>query len=172
MVARDPLISLASLRFFKLANVTSDQFLAGFRQRVYGAQFSFGTYEARPPKVVQLIRTAGFYSGVVHHAFSPNRVLLRLDHPKFRYGESVPRTSKLLGNAQSLLVLRGMFLPHTLLAASIGRHLAEIVGSDERRFFLSRHAKIVDAVVHGAAPNIELILTDKWMKLSRFLQLL
>lgn len=175
MIWRDPLISLTALRFFKLAGVSPDQFLAGFRRRADGARMDLDSGQNKPPKVAQLIdhRRHGGACGV-HHLIRPHACYLYSITSDFIFSESDWEAPDFEGTNHAILTLHRQRIPQTVLTALVGRPLTDLVGSDQARFFLSRHTRILaaDIVPEGSSTAVELVLGDKWMPLSRFLKLL
>lgn len=172
MIARDPIISLASLRLFKLAGITADQFLAGLQPRVWGAHIDFSTSAAQPPKVVRVINAAGYSGGSLHHSVGSRAIFLQLFHRDLVYSEGKMEMPEFYGTKHAVLTLRRQALPHTLLAGIVGRHLTDVVGSDKKLFFNSTHARILAAAreEQDGDTDLEIVLADKWMPLSRFLR--
>lgn len=148
MLERDPLISLTTLRFFKLAGVSRAQFLAGFRERTYNCG--------------------------VEHEDRLNVSYLCAFTSDFIFIESDWLAPEFEGAHHAILTLDQQSIPETVLTAPVGRPLTDLIGGGRQRFFLSRHTCILAAaaVSEDNGPALELVLGDKWMPLSRFLKLL
>ncbi|RUN78435.1 hypothetical protein EJC47_00735 [Sphingomonas sp. TF3] len=174
VVRCDPLISLTALRFFKLAGVNRDQFLAGFRQRIDGAQIDLQVRTAKAPKVARLIAACGYdYVGGLRQDLASNVLQLSFATSDFRFTECVWPSPEIEGTNHAILTLYRQQIPETVLLALIGRPLTDLVGG-RKQFFLSRHTRIraASTFVEDGDPALELFLGDKWMPFSRFLKLL
>ena len=175
MLRRDPLISLTAFRFFKLAGVNPEQFLAGFRPRVDGARMNLDSGQNKPPKVAQLIDHRGHGGACgLQHLIRPGACHLYSITSDVIFSESDWEVPDFEGTNHAILTLHRQRIPQTVLTALVGRPLTDLVDSDQGRFFLSRHTCILaaDIVPEGRSTVVELVLGDKWMQLSRFLKLL
>ncbi|RYY28395.1 MAG: hypothetical protein EOP62_04165 [Sphingomonadales bacterium] len=175
MLRRDPLISLTTLRFFKLAGVNPDQFLAGLRRRTWGARMDLRADQKKAPKVAQLVASCGHGNGCgLNHYVGSNASYLHSVTRDFNFSECHSPEPEFKGTNLANLTLHGQQIPETVLTAVIGRPLTDLVGSDRKQFFLSRHTRILaaTAIVEDRGSALKLVLGDKWMPLSRFLKLL
>jgi len=175
MIWRDPLISLTALRFFKLAGISPDQFLAGFRRRADGARMDLQAGQSKAPRVARLVANCG-HGGTceVYHTYQPNVAYLYAHTSAFMFDESDWMVPEFGGTHHALLTVYRQQIPETVLGALVGRPITDLVEGGRERFFLSRHTRILAAaaVPESSGPALELVLNDKWMPLSRFLKLL
>lgn len=143
MMARDPLISSAGLRFLLMANVSAKECFAGFRMRASGECLALSTPAALRLPVARKTTTHGGRGDFFSSRFG--RVMLTYHTNRFSYVEETIYDGPRLGMPDVRLTLWDQKLPHTVVAALPGRRLIDLLGTNSGIFFAAKSTRILGA---------------------------
>lgn len=167
MMARDPLISSAGLRFLLMANVSAKEFCAGFRMRTSGECLALSTPSALRLPVARKATTHGGRGDFFSSRFG--RVMLTYHTNGFSYVEETVYDGPRLGMSDVRLTLWDQKLPDTVVAALPGRRLIDLLGINSGNFFAAKSTRISRAAImtYPGSAALRLELDVEWYSAGR-----
>lgn len=171
LLQRDPLISTATLRFFRMASVKPQQFYAGLRPMCSGEYMDVDPKRSRPARVERMMQVHGGSYWRLQYDVIRRRMLLTFIHPKFEYCEYATYYFDAEAEFFTHLTIYGFQVPETILPYCKGRRVSEIVTAERSLFFAAKHTRIQSAetVDHEGSPALQLAVSTKWIRFSRFI---